>query len=86
MRVFTINIDEPSNLAKVRPFIQRHKLELPVLIDKTSRVMKQFHLLGVPATLLISAEGEIAYRHQGYRPGDERKLRQKLDELLGSDE
>ena len=86
VRVFTINIDGPRNLPKVRPFIQRHKLKLPVLIDKTNQVMKQFHVLAVPSTLIISSAGEVVYRHQGYRSGDEKKLREKLDELLGREE
>ena len=49
VQVLTINIDGPRNLPKVRPFMQRHKLKLPVLLDKTNEVLKQFHLAGVPA-------------------------------------
>ena len=80
--MLTINIDGPRNLPKVRPFMQRHKLELPVLLDHTNEVLKQFHLAGVPATLIIASDGEVFYTHTGYRPGDEKKLRAKLDELL----
>ncbi len=83
VQVLTINVDGPRNLPKVRPFMQRHKLELPVLLDKTNEVLKQFHLAGVPATLIIAADGTVWYKHQGYRPGDELKLKAKLDELLG---
>ena len=35
------------------------------------------------ATLVIATDGEVFYKHQGYRPGDEKKLEAKLDELLG---
>ena len=83
VQVLTINVDGPRNLPKVRPFMQRHKLTLPVLLDKTNEVLKQFHLAGVPATLIIAADGTVWYKHQGYRPGDEKKLKAKLDELLG---
>ena len=83
VQVLTINIDGPRNLPKVRPFMQRHKLKLPVLLDKTNEVLKQFHLVGVPATLIIAADRTVWYKHQGYRPGDEKKLKAKLDELLG---
>ena len=86
VQVLTINIDGPRNLPKVRPFMQRHKLELPVLLDNTNEVLVQFHLAGVPATLIIAADGEVFYKHQGYRPSDEKKLKAKLDELLGSKE
>ena len=84
VQVLTINVDGPRNLPKVRPFMQRHKLKLPVLLDKTNEVLKQFHLVGVPATLIIAADRTVWYKHQGYRPGDVQKLKAKLDELLGS--
>lgn len=81
--VFTINVDGPRNQAKIRPFIKRHKLRLPVLLDKTNEVAKQFHLVAIPSTLVIAQDGKVVYRHQGYRPGDEEKLKEVLDELLG---
>lgn len=86
VQVLTINIDGPRNLPKVRPFMQRHQLELPVLLDNTNEVLKQFHLTGVPATLIIAADGEVFYKHTGYRPGDELKLKAKLDKLLAMEQ
>lgn len=82
VRVYTVNIDGPRNLAKIRPFLQRHRLQLPVLLDRTNQVMKQFQLLAPPATLVLTAEGGVVYRHQGYRPGDEAKLRAALEALV----
>ena len=82
VQVLTINIDGPRNLPKVRPFMQRHNLELPVLLDHTNEILKQFHLAGVPATLIIASDGEVFYKHTDYRAGDEKNLRAKLDELL----
>ena len=82
--VYTVNTDGPRNQPKVRPFMKRHRLELPVLLDHTRQVMKQFQLSVLPATLIISAEGTVVYRHVGYKPGDETALRGKLVELLGA--
>ena len=82
VQVVTINIDGPHSQSKIRPFMRRHRLQLPVLLDKSGRVVKQFQLISVPSTLIISAAGDVVYRHSGYKPGDEKKLRQKLDELL----
>ncbi len=86
VQVLTINVDGPRNLPKVRPFLQRHKLTLPVLLDNTNEVLKQFQLVGMPATLIIREDGTVFYKHQGYRPGSEEKIRAKLDELLGPSE
>ena len=86
VQVLTITVDGPRNLPKVRPFLQRHKLTLPVLLDKTNEVLKQFQLVGMPATLIIATDGTVWYKHQGYRPGYGEKLRAKLDQLLGPPE
>ena len=86
VQVLTINIDGPRNRPKVRPFMKRYKIELPVLLDNTNEILQLFHLVGVPATLIIAADGTVFYKHQGYRPGDIEKLREKLDELLGLEE
>ena len=82
VRVYTVNIDGPRNLAKIRPFLQRHQLKLPVLLDRTNQVMKQFQFLAPPATLVLTAEGGVVYRHQGYQPGDEAQLRAALEALV----
>lgn len=81
--VYAVNVDGPRNQPKVRPFLKRHRLELPVLLDHSRQVMKQFQLPAVPASMIISTEGEVVYKHFGYKPGDEVRLRAKLVELLG---
>ena len=78
VRVVTINIDGPHSQAKIRPFINRHRLQLPVLLDKTGSVIKQFQLIAVPSTVIISAAGEVIYKHSGYKPGDGKVLRRKI--------
>jgi peroxiredoxin len=39
--------------------------------------------VAIPSTLVIAQDGKVVYKHQGYRPGDEEKLKEVLDELLG---
>ena len=80
--VYAVNVDGPRNQPKVRPFLKRHRLELPVLLDHSRQVMKQFQLPAVPASMILSTEGEVVYKHFGYKPGDEVRLRAKLVELL----
>lgn len=86
VQFFTINVDGPRNRPKVRPFMKRHEIELPVLLDNTNEVLQLFHLAGVPATLIIAADGTVFYRHEGYRPGDTEKMIEKIDELLALEE
>ena len=82
LQVFTVNIDGPRNEPKIRPFLKRHRLELPVLLDRTNQLMKRFQLIAPPATVLISTEGTIVHKHVGYKRGDENLLRQRIEQLL----
>ncbi|MBM3280388.1 MAG: TlpA family protein disulfide reductase [Candidatus Handelsmanbacteria bacterium] len=82
VRLYTVNVDGPRNQAKIRPFLQRHQLQVPVLLDRTNEVMKQFQPAGPPATLVLTAQGGVVYRLQGHRPGDDKKLRDALDALI----
>lgn len=86
VQVLTINIDGPRNRPKVRPFMRRYKIDLPVLLDNTNEVLQLFHLAGVPASMIIASDGTVFYKHEGYRSGDADKLRKKLDELLALEE
>ena len=81
VKVYTVNIDGPSNQAKIRPFLRRFKLQLPVLLDPSNSLMKQFHLTAPPAALIIEPGGRLAYKHQGYRAGDEDKWREIVEGL-----
>lgn len=63
--------------------MHRHRIDLPVLVDQTNQIMQQFHIMGLPAALIISPEGKVVYKHLGFKRGDERFLRAKMDELLG---
>lgn len=82
LRVFSVNIDGPRNRAKIRPFLQRHRLSLPVLLDDTGQFMRQFHFVGPPAAVFFDRQGKAVHSHQGYRPGDEKKWRAVLDKML----
>ena len=84
VKVFTINIDGPRNESKIQLFLRRYRLELPVLLDKTNALMKQFHFVAPPATMVIARNGEVVYKREGYKHGDEAKLRQVLNQLLAS--
>ena len=82
VRVFTINIDGPRNESKIQLFMRRYRLELPVLLDKTNALMKQFQFVAPPATIVLAGNGRVVYKREGYKHGDEAKVRQVLERLL----
>jgi thiol-disulfide isomerase/thioredoxin len=84
VEIIGINIDSPRNLPKVRPVSASLGINYPVLLDSNSELMGKLHVTVVPTLLILDTNDEIIYRHQGYRPGDEKVLEEKLDELLNT--
>lgn len=82
--VLAISIDDGRSMAAVHQYVQGRGLNLTVLQDADTNVLRMFHAsVGVPYTTVIGKDGRIAYRRMGYLPGDEVALGQKVGELLG---
>jgi peroxiredoxin len=86
-RVLAISVDGPDRLAKVSSFIGRYGYTFPVLLDPESKVVTLYNpQLVLPYSVLVDKNGRIRYAHQGYSPGDESPLEQKIIELLAEAE
>jgi thiol-disulfide isomerase/thioredoxin len=77
-----ISIDGPRNRAKVKPFIRSLGVEYPVLRDSDSSVMGRLRVTAVPTLLIVNANNEIVYFHEGYKSGEEVEIKNKILELL----
>ena len=87
LQIFAVSVDGPERQAKVSSFIGRYGYTLSVLLDTESKVVSLYNpRLILPYTLLIDKSGRIRYVHQGYSPGDESTLEQKIISLLAETE
>ncbi|RNC84505.1 MAG: TlpA family protein disulfide reductase [Balneola sp.] len=77
-----ISIDSPRNQAKVKPFVRSLGVEYDVLLDPNSEVMGRLGVQAVPTLLIINQDDEIIYFHEGYKPGEEVEIREKILSLL----
>lgn len=77
-----ISIDGPRNLAKVKPFARSLGVNYPILLDVNSEVMAKLSVRAVPTLLIVNDENEIVYFHEGYKPGEEREIREEIIKLL----
>ncbi len=77
-----ISIDSPRNQAKVKPFVRSLGVDYPVLLDSNSEVMGRLGVQAVPTLLIINQDDEIIYFHEGYKPGEEVEIREKILSLL----
>ncbi|NJK85196.1 MAG: TlpA family protein disulfide reductase [Bacteroidales bacterium] len=81
-----VNEDSPRNTAKVRPFSASLGITYPVLFDPEQILMKDFYISVLPSLIILDGKGNIVYSHFGYSNGDEILIKEKIDELIKSDE
>ncbi|OPX21972.1 MAG: hypothetical protein B1H03_05570 [Planctomycetales bacterium 4484_113] len=82
LRVLVISRDTSLTLSRVKPFVASQKWDFPVLLDPELKVSKDYHVKFSPVNILISAKGEILYRHNGYKPGNEDELERAVVKAL----
>jgi peroxiredoxin len=81
--VITINTDPASAKGQIQPFLRRHKLELPTLLDPDNNVHDKFNpTRELPYGVLIDRQGNVHKTYAGYRKGEEELLRAEVEKLL----
>ena len=72
--IYCINVKEGSD--KIRDFLRKHKMGIPILMDENDVVRKKYNIPGFP-TMLIIADGTIQHVHIGGGGAQEMLLRQE---------
>jgi len=81
--VLAVSNDGPETASKVRTVAKRKKLTMPVFHDTSGEIVAKHNPRGAnPFTVFIDKNGRIAYTHEGYAPGDEKKYEKLIEELL----
>lgn len=84
LAVIVVSIDDPKSAAKVKPLMKEHKYTFPVLLDTQTRAISLYNPKKVvPFSVLIDRKGNIHQQKFGFQPGDEVKLDETLQKLLG---
>ncbi|MFN0213997.1 MAG: peroxiredoxin family protein [Saprospiraceae bacterium] len=81
--LYAISIDFPKNFRKIANIVREKQFPFPVYWDRDrlySSVMPG-ELNGLPQVFIFDKNGKLAYRHKGFRPGDEEVLFAKILEL-----
>ncbi|MBK9735988.1 MAG: TlpA family protein disulfide reductase [Saprospiraceae bacterium] len=81
IQLLAITIDDARGLTKVPATIQSKGWEFTVLADSKQELQQALNFQTIPQTFLLDQKGEIVYAHNGYSPGDELKLEEKIAAL-----
>jgi len=76
-----ITIDNARGLAKVPATVATKGWEYTILSDVNQTLQQALNFQTIPQTFLLDAEGNIAWTHNGYNPGDEDELEEEIAKL-----
>lgn len=81
-QIFSINMDTPRSMSKVKSYIKTTGFDFTVLSDPRSDSFRKLGGKAMPLLLLVNKDGSIYKRHTGYNPGDEIALEKEIKELI----
>ena len=77
-----INVDSPRNESKVKPFVRSMNISYPVFLDGDMELMDNLNVSVMPTLIILDTKGKVHFFHEGYQPGDEKIVREKIQQLL----
>lgn len=82
VKIFAVSIDQAQNINKVKPLVDAHSWDYDVLLDPNGELKHALGVQFIPFVLICDGEGNIVYRHNGYKDGEEQELIEKVRELV----
>ncbi|MFO0688308.1 MAG: TlpA disulfide reductase family protein [Myxococcota bacterium] len=78
--VVAVNLD--ADLRDAQAFLAGRRVEFELARDETGRCPRGFGLVGMPQAFLVDASGRVQAVTRGFRAGDARALRDRIEALL----
>lgn len=83
MELIAITIDTRRAISKVPALVETKGWEYTILSGTDQDMQTAFNFQTIPQTYLVDQKGNIVYTHNGYLPGDEDELEDKIAKLAG---
>lgn len=82
-RMYAISIDFPHRFREIARIVREKQFPFEVYWDRDRlfRSVMPGELNGLPQVFIFDKDGKLAWRHKGFRPGDEQELFAKIQEL-----
>lgn len=81
MELVAVTIDTRRAVSKVPALVETKGWEYTILSGNEQEMQSAFNFQTIPQTYLVDKNGKIVYTHNGYLPGDEEELEEKIREL-----
>ena len=84
LAIVSVSLDGPETVSNVRPYIRRNGYDFRVIIDEDTTIAQAYNpSASAPFTLIISREGTITRRIEGFQPSEAPLIEAELRSLLG---
>lgn len=60
--LYGINIDKNDSPARALTFVNKNKIEYPVIYDKGSKITSSYKITGVPTVIITDRKGVVVFR------------------------
>lgn len=77
-----ISLDRAKSKNEVKSFAAGHKWKYRVVLDPENKLRKSYNVQVMPSLFIVDQNKKIVFTHQGYKPGDEKKIMEKVRELV----
>ena len=82
VKIYAVSIDQAQNIHKVKPLVDGYGWDYDVLLDPNSDLKRALGVQMIPFVLIVDGKGNIVYKHNGYKDGEEEELIEKVRELV----
>lgn len=79
-QILAVNLDKKSK--KALKILGKQKIGYPSVADPDGSLPTRYGLETMPTSYLIDRKGMVRYVHEGFRSGDENKLRHEIQRLV----
>ncbi len=85
IHILAVSQDKSKSVPKVLPFAISHDwvCHYRILLDTANVIRDLYDIQAMPSTIAIDMSGDIVYRHEGYKTGDEVIIIDTLKALFG---
>ena len=80
--VIGISCDGPRSISKVGAVANSLKIDYPILKDIDCEIMNSYQYQVFPTLLILNAENEVVYVHEGFGSGDELEIKKMIEKHL----
>lgn len=85
VEVIGISCDGPRSISKVSAVVNSLGVEYPILSDINCGVMNAYQFQAFPTLIILNNAGKVVYVHEGFKSGDEIKIKAAIQNNLSTD-